>query len=205
VGLTVPIASVENAPTTESMDFPPKPNAVLDVPEGARKESGFNHFTMYWEAGGHPPGPYLTPHFDFHFYTIASADRVTIDCKDVSKPTALPAGYELPDVPLPPDMAKMIGVPSLIGLCVPQMGMHSMLGSELASTGTFRGDMVIGYTKGKPIFIEPMISKGMLMEKKPFDLEIPVVPGIGAHPTKFHADWDPAKQSYRFRFSGFVA
>ena len=205
VGLTVPIASIENAPTPVTMDWPPKSDAVLDVPEAARKESGFNHFTMYWEAGGHPPGPYLTPHFDFHFYTITSAERMTIDCKDSSKPTALPTGYELPDVPLPPDMAKMMGVPALIGLCVPTMGMHSMLGTELASTGTFRGGMVIGFIKGRPIFIEPMLSKGMLMEKKSFDLDIPTVPGIGAHPTKFHAEWDAAKQSYRFAFSAFAA
>jgi hypothetical protein len=205
VGVTVPIASIENAPSAASMDWPPKADAVLDVPEAARKESGLNHFTLYWEATGHAPGPYLTPHFDFHFYTIGSTERMSIDCKDVTKPTALPTGYELPDVPLPPEMAKMIGVPALIGLCVPQMGMHSMLGTELASTGTFRGDMVIGYAKGKPVFIEPMISKGMLLEKKSFDLAIPSVPGIGAHPTKFHADWDASKQSYRFVLSEFAA
>ena len=97
----------------------------------------------------------------------------------------------------------MLGVPALIGLCVPQMGMHSMLGTELASKGTFMGDMVIGFYKGKPIFVEPMISKGMLMQKKSFDLPMPTVPGIGAHPTKFHAEWNAAAQSYRFAFSEF--
>lgn len=204
VGLTVPIASIENAPSTEAMEWPPKPTAVLDVPEAARKESGLNHFTMYWESTGHPPKPFLTPHFDFHFYTIASSERATIDCKDVSKPASLPAGYELPDITLPPDMAKMLGVPAMVGLCVPNMGMHSLPAADLASSTAFRGDMVIGYIKGKPIFVEPMISKAMLMEKKSFDLDIATVPGIGAHPTKFHAEWDAAKQSYRFAFSGFA-
>lgn len=203
VGLTVPIAGIENAPAEQAMVWPPVSATTLDVPEPARKESGLNHFTMYWEAGGHPPGPYLTPHFDFHFYTIASADRLAIDCKDLTKPAAPPTGYALPDVPLPPDMAKMMGVTALVGLCVPQMGMHSVLATELASTGTFQGDMVIGYIKGKPIFIEPMLSKGMLLKKRSFDLPIPTIPGIGAHPTKFHAEWDAAKQSYRFAFSGF--
>ena len=115
VGLTVPIASIENAPTTATMDWPPKADAVLDIPEGARKESGLNHFTMYWEAAGHPPGPYLTPHFDFHFFTIPSAERMTIDCKDVTKPATLPTGYELRDEPLPPEMQKVMG-PALIGI-----------------------------------------------------------------------------------------
>lgn len=205
VGATVPIASIENAPANDPMVWPPVAVAVLDIPEPARNTSGFTHFTMYWEAGGHPPGPYMTPHFDFHFYTIPSANRTAIDCKDVSKPTALSAGFALPDVPLPPDMAKMMGVPSLIGLCVPQMGMHALLGTEMESKDPFRGSMVIGYSTGKPIFIEPMLTRTMLMEKKSFDLPIPAIPGIGAHPAKFHAEYVAATQSYRFTFSGFVA
>ena len=64
--------------------------------------------------------------------------------------------------------------------------------------------MVVGYAHGKPVFFEPMVSKAMLMEKKPFDLVIPQVPGLtGAHPTKFHAEYDPTKQGYRVIFSGF--
>jgi hypothetical protein len=205
VGATVPFASIANAPADDPMVWPPATAAVLDIPEAARKQSGFTHFTMYWEAGGHPPGPYMTPHFDFHFYTVPSADRMSIDCKDNAKPAALPTGFALPDIPLPPEMAKMTGVPTLVGLCVPQMGMHALLGTEMESKDPFRGSMVIGYYQGKPVFIEPMLSKTMLMEKKSFDLAIPAIQGIGAHPTKFHAEFDAAKQSYRFTFSGFAA
>ena len=204
VGATVPIASIENAPAVEAMVWPPVASAILDVPEPARKETGLNHFTMYWEAGGHPPGPYLQPHFDFHFYTVPNASRMAIDCKDLTKPATLPAGYALPDIPLPPDMAKMMGVSTLVGLCVPQMGMHSLPAAEMESTAPFRGDIVVGSYAGKPVFIEPMVTKAMLMEKKSFDFPIPAIPGIGAHPTKFHAEFDAAKQSYRFVFSGFV-
>jgi len=205
VGATVPFASIENAPADDPMVWPPASAAVLDMPEAARNQSGFTHFTMYWEAGGHPPGPYMTPHFDFHFYTVSPAERMAIDCKDNAKPAALPNGFALPDIPLPPEMAKMTGVPTLIGLCVPQMGMHALLATEMESKDPFRGSMVIGYYQGKPVFIEPMLSKTMLMEKKSFDLAIPAIPGIGAHPTKFHAEYDTAKQSYRFTFSGFAA
>jgi hypothetical protein len=205
VGAVVPIASIENSPAQGPMVWPPAAIAVLDIPEAARQKSGFVHFTMYWEIGGHPPGAFMTPHFDFHFNTFASAERSAIDCADLSKPAALPAAYGLPDIPLPPDMAKMMGVPALIGLCVPHMGMHAIPASELDSKEPFRASMVVGYAHGKPIFIEPMVTKTMLMEKKSFDLAIPQIPGLaGTHPTKFHADYDATKQAYRMIFSAFA-
>ncbi|HSE44849.1 MAG TPA: hypothetical protein VLA89_05930, partial [Gemmatimonadales bacterium] len=162
--------------------------------------------TVFWESMGHPPGPYLTPHFDFHFYTIGQDQRMAMDCTDLSKPAELAAGYTLPDVTLPPPMAAMIGTTTLMGLCVPGMGMHSLLTSELEGTGLFRGTMVIGYYQGKPIFIEPMISKEMLLEQKGFELPIPAIPGLtGNRPRSFRAEYDTAQKAYRFVFSDFAA
>lgn len=205
VGATVPMASIENAPSEVPMVWPPAALAALDLPADAQALAGLTHFTMYWEPGGHPPAPFMQPHFDFHFYMIPTADRMAIDCKDVSKPAALPAGYASPDVPLPPEMAKMMGVPALIGLCVPQMGMHSLPAAEVDGTQPFRGDMVVGYYGTKPSFVEPMLTKAMLLEGKSFDLDLPAIPGLtGPHPTKFHAEFDPAKSEYRFAFSAFV-
>jgi hypothetical protein len=77
---------------------------------------------MYWEAGGHPPGTFLTPHFDFHFYAIGSAERSAIDCVDLSKPAELPAGYAFSDIQLPPPIPA----------------------TELASTEQFHAWMVVG-------------------------------------------------------------
>jgi hypothetical protein len=190
VGATIPIASIEGAP----------PDAVV-------ASTGMRELTIYWEAMGHPPGPYLTPHWDFHFYTIPTAERMAIDCVDLSKPAAMPEGFALPDIPLPPEMQAMFGgVKELTGLCVPQMGMHSLLATEMASTTPFRGTMVVGYTKGKPIFVEPMITKAMLMEKASFDLAMPAVPGMTpAPPRTFRAEWDAQANAYRFTFSGFGA
>ena len=206
VGALVPVASIENSPADVPMVWPPVAVAVLDIPEAAQQKSGLTHFTMYWEAGGHPPATFLTPHFDFHFYTIGSAERSAIDCVDISKPSELPPAYALVDVPLPPDMANMMGVPALIGLCVPQMGMHAVPASDVESTEPFHASMIVGYTRGKPIFIEPMVAKAMLMEKKSFDLAIPQIPGLaGAHPTKFHAEFDATKQEYRMVFSEFAS
>jgi hypothetical protein len=205
VGVSVPVMSIDSAPADEGpMAWPPVAAAVLRLPDSAQAQSGLTDFTMYWEAHGHPPAPYLVPHFDFHFYTIPDAERTAITCADTTKPAALPAGYALPDETLPPDLAKMIGVPVLIGICVPQMGMHSLLASEIESTTPFRGSMVIGYYAAKPIFIEPMISRAMLEEKQSFELPIPSIPGLaGNHPTTFHGEYDAQQGVYRFTFSGF--
>jgi hypothetical protein len=206
-GAVVPLASIANAPNEESsMAWPPVAVATIDLPASVQQQTGLTQLTMYWEAMGHPPGPYLTPHFDFHFYMVPSSDRMAIDCSDNSKPSALPDAYSLPDVPLPPEMASLTGVPTLIGLCVPQMGQHSLPTAELESASPFRGDMVIGYYHAKPVFVEPMLTKTMLLEKKSFDLTLPAIPGYsGPHPTTFHAEYDAAQQAYRFTFSGFAA
>ena len=203
-GATVPIATIENAPADQPMVWPPAAAAVIDMPASG-SQSGFTQLTMFWENGGHPPASFLTPHFDFHFYTVSAAERTAMDCKDLGKPAALPVGYGLPDIPLPPDMAQMTGVPSLIGLCVPSMGMHAILTSEMERKDAMSGNMVIGYYKGKPIFIEPMLPRTMLMQKKSFDLPVPDVPGMtGAHPTRFHAEYDTTAKEYRFTFSAFT-
>ncbi|MEP6780957.1 MAG: hypothetical protein ABJC26_13765 [Gemmatimonadaceae bacterium] len=156
IGVTVPLAVVDSAPAKEPMVWPPFALATLGIPGTAN--TAITNFTMFWDADGHPPKPYLTPHFDFHFNTATAADLAAIDCADLSKPTTPPTGYVLPDIPLPPDMAKMTGTKALIGLCVPKMGMHAMLASDMESKDAFRGSMVVGYYKAKPIFIEPMLT-----------------------------------------------
>jgi hypothetical protein len=206
IGAMVPVASIESAPHDAEMAWPPAPVTALALPPAAQASTGLTHMTVFWESMGHPPGPYLTPHFDFHFYTIGQDQRLAMDCADLSKPAELAAGYTLPDVALPPPMAAMIGTSMLTGLCVPQMGMHSLLSSEMESTGLFRGTMVIGYYQGKPIFIEPMITKEMLLEQKAFELPIPAIPGLaGNRPRAFRAEFDTAQKAYRFVFSDFTA
>jgi hypothetical protein len=207
VGTTISLATFENAPADDHMDMskPPVPSAVLNLADNVQKASGLKQFTFFWEAMGHPPAAFETPHFDFHFYMIPEAERMAIDCRDTTKPTDLPAGYVLPDEKLPPEIAKVVGVEVLIGVCIPTMGMHSLPAADFDAKTPFRGDMVVGYWKGKPIFIEPMISKAMLMEKKSFELTIPTIPGLtGPHPTVFRADYDERAQAYKFVFSGFT-
>jgi hypothetical protein len=206
VGATVPIGAIENAPATVPMVWPPVPVATLDIPEVARQKSGMNNLTMFWEASGHPTGAFFTPHFDFHFNGISAAEINAIDCKDLTKPAAIPAGYGLPDFDLPPDASKMMGVKTMIGLCVPKMGMHAVPTADIERKEPITASMVVGYNIGKPIFVEPMISKATLMKKASFDLPMSAIPGqTGGQPSKFHAEYDAQKQEYRLIFSGFSA
>jgi len=198
-GATVPVAVAENAPDEAPMVWPPVAEAVLNLPDAVKSATGFQTVTVYWEPHGHPPGPYLTPHFDFHFNAISDATRDAIDCSDSSKPSQPPAGFELPDVAIP-DMG------TLTGICVPQMGMHAVLGSELHSDKLFQKTMIVGYYHAQPIFVEPMITRETLLAEHSFSLDIPTVANTPAgtrYPTSFTAEYDANSKAYRFVFSGF--
>ena len=78
-GATVPVGSVENAPADAPMVWPPVAAIAIPLPEVVKSASGFDNLTVFWEAHGHPPGPYLVPHFDFHFNTIPASDIDAID------------------------------------------------------------------------------------------------------------------------------
>jgi hypothetical protein len=205
VGATVPAAFVENAEDHDHLAWPPVGSATLRMPEASLAQAGLTEVTVFWEPMGHPPGPYLTPHFDFHFYTIPRDQRTGIDCSDLSKPAVMPAGYALPDVVLPPVLAELAGQDTLIGLCVQEMGMHSLLTTELESTDTFQGSMVIGFYQGAPIFIEPMVTRALLMEKRSFDLPFPAIPGMPEpYPKAFRAEFDAELGVYQFVFTDFA-
>lgn len=191
-GATVPFKSVENAPAEMAMGWPPKADAILSLPPAVQAATGFDNLSIFWEPHGHPPGPYLTPHFDFHFNMISKADIAKIDCADSTKPAAMPASYELPDVAIP-----QLG--TLIGICVPGMGMHALPTAELHSTSLFRQTLVVGYYHQKPIFLEPMIARASLLEKRTFGLDLPAVAGVQG-PAAFVARWDSTAEEYQFTF-----
>lgn len=199
-GATVPMRVVEHAPEEVPMAWPPVPAAVIALPEAVASATGFTELTVFWEPHGHPPGPYLTPHFDFHFYSIPTAARAAIDCTDASKPPQLATGYELPDVTIDP-------IGDLVGLCVPGMGMHALPASELHATTPFEKTMVLGYYQGRSIFVEPMLTSAALRAGHSFTLDIPEVPGRPAasrYPRKFRADYDAVVQEYTFTFHDFT-
>jgi hypothetical protein len=197
-GATVALATVEGAPHDMEMAWPPIATSMVAMPAELSAATGVSHLTVFWEPHGHPPGAYLTPHFDFHFYSIPTAAREAIDCADSTKPAALPANYGMVDIEVP-DLGM------LTGLCVPEMGMHSLLAAELESDEVFDGTMVIGYYQGNPIFFEPMIPRDRLMQRQSFELPMPVVSGLPdgvRYPQRFRAEYDAQADAYRFTFSG---
>ena len=191
VGITVPLTSIENAPAEAEMVWPPQAVARVAFPAEVKDQTGIDHLGVNWEAHGHPPGPYLTPHFDFHFNMETPSQIEAIDCSDLSEPATLPAGYELPDVEIP-DMG------TLVGLCVPEMGMHAAMASELAATNLFGASMIVGYYARKVIFAEPMIARKKLLERKNFSLDVPAVGS--SWPSGFDARYDAGSDSYQFVF-----
>jgi hypothetical protein len=204
-GATIPVRAIETAPAEmpaeQAMAWPPVAEASLAFPDAVKAAAGFDALTIYWEPHGHPPGPYLVPHFDFHFYTSTPSDIAAIDCADSIKPSELPAGYELPDVTIP-----QLG--TLIGLCVPKMGMHALPGVDLHAATPFAKTMVVGYYHQRPIFVEPMITRTTLMARQSFALTMPAVSGWPAGtrlPAQFRAAYDSTTQAYQFTFSGFGA
>jgi hypothetical protein len=197
-GATIPVKVADNAPADVPMVWPPKADATIPLSDMVRTATGFSNVTIFWEPHGHPPGPYLTPHFDVHFNTM---DVSKIDCADSTKPApaAMPVAYELPDVAIP-----QLG--TLVGICVPGMGMHAVLSSELHSGALFHQTMIVGFYHQRPIFVEPMVTKSTFTDRKTFTLDIPALVGTGAahFPTKFVAVYDSAAQAYKFTFSDFA-
>lgn len=201
VGATIPMTLVESVPADAPMVWPPEALVTIALPAEARSALGIDHMTVNWEAHGHPPAAFLAQHFDFHFYSIAQADVGAIDCSDATRPATLPAGYALPDVEVP-------GMGTLVGLCVPLMGMHAMPSPDVSATDVFDASMIVGYYAGSPVFFEPMVARDFLRERAGFVLPMPTVEGLPPgvrYPTDFRADFDVASDAYRLVFSGFGA
>ena len=194
--LHVPIALLDQAPISEPMVWPPKADLVVPFADAVKDQTGFIFSNIYWNPMGHVPQAYMVPHFDFHFYFVPQAQADAIDCKDTSKPSIIPAGYAMPDVDVP-------GMGTLIGICIPAMGMHAIPAGDLTIKGPWQGSLLVGYYSGKPIFIEPMITKALLMKKQSFSLPIPEIaptPNV-RYPKLFNAVYDAKLDSYDFTFS----
>jgi hypothetical protein len=201
LGATIPIALIESVPLDAEMTWPPRQLGTLELPTEARTALGIDHLAINWEAHGHPPATFLAPHFDFHFYSITREAVAAIDCADESKPAAVPGGYALPDIDIP-------GMGTLVGLCVPLMGMHAMPAADAGATDAFDASMVVGYYGGEPIFFEPMVSRALLLERSDFALPVPAVHGLPdgvRYPAELRAEYDEKNRQYRLIATGFGA
>jgi hypothetical protein len=194
--MNVPIAAIEQAPASMSMVWPPKADVAVPFASAVHEQTGFTFSNIYWNPEGHTPSVYMVPHFDFHFYFVPAEEVQGVDCKDTSKPRIIPAGYALRDEDIP-----QIG--TLVGLCIPEMGMHAVPATDLDGKTHWEGSLIVGYYGGKPKFIEPMITKALLMKKHSFSLPVPKIeptPQV-RYPKLFNAVYHPENESYDFSFS----
>ena len=194
--MRVPIAAIEQAPASAPMVWPPKADLVVPFATEVHEQTGFTFANIYWNPHGHTPAVYMVPHFDFHFYFAPEEEVQGIDCKDTRKPQIIPAGYALRDEEVP-----KLG--TLVGMCIPAMGMHAVPATDLDGKTHWEGSLLVGYYGGKPIFIEPMITRELLLRKHSFSLPVPKIEPTAhvRYPKRFNAIYDPKSESYDFTFS----
>jgi hypothetical protein len=174
----------------------PPQTVTLHLPFPAEAAGTQYTFAMFdWNPEGHLPAPiYSHPHFDFHFYLMEEKEVVKIGGGPdpvVPEASLVPEGYIAP------------GNPS-----VPAMGVHWMSASAPELNGhLFDKTMIYGFSGGRLIFIEPMITRAFLETKRDFDTAIAqprrfAAPGL--YPTRYGIAYDAQGREYRIAIKGFV-
>lgn len=197
VGVTLPLAVVQNPPVPINSLLPD----TLDLPMPSEVSSStyINFVSLDYNPQGHPPpGVYDVPHFDIHFYAITPQQRNAILAPDPVPPSAdrIPAGYLYP----PPFLVAEN--------TVPMMGVHASPASDFAPGAKFTRTMILGYYNGNMNFLEPMVTRELLLKRQSFSLPVPRPATLGRatrYPTEFNAVYDPAADSYDLVFSNFVS
>ena len=207
VGLTIALSVVENAPvdahdaTDEHVHS--EPSVQAEFPAAVKDATYFDHVSVDFVPGGHPPEPYMLPHFDIHFYGISTPAQLAIDCSDGTKPDArlLPANYIV---------VTTDGTPEGPADCVPAMGQHAadITSPELDPTSGegFTKTMILGYYRGEFVFFEPMITREYLLGRRSFEMAVPNAHQPGdwtQYPTSFRGLYNPDDDTYELIWSDF--
>jgi hypothetical protein len=189
-GVTIPAEIVEMPPQHRGRG-PAGAIVIAPFPEIVRKSTFLNHFELNWESHGHEPPIFMVPHFDFHFYNIPATAVKNVTARDTLQPEAklIPAGYIYPG----PEFS------------VPQMGVHAFRPADLERP--FTDVLILGYYGGRMTFIEPMVTRERMLEKKDISYDIPVPESVGIstrYPTKVNIRYDGKSNAYHLIFSGFI-
>lgn len=172
---------------------------LLTMPERGPR-SVVDHVVVNWNPGGHPPPKvYDVPHFDFHFYLVASAEREKVhfahdgESGDPSQqPPAelLPAGYIIPP-----------------GTAVPKMGVHAINTKAPEFNGQFfTATFIYGFHNRQQTFLEPMVTVAYLKTKPTFSAPVDRPARfikVGAYPSRYGVRYDAATRSYEVSLDGF--
>ncbi|HEX5829985.1 MAG TPA: DUF5602 domain-containing protein [Gemmatimonadaceae bacterium] len=196
---------------------------ILQLP--ARHATPFQFVELNWNPSGHEPeGVYQdVPHFDFHFYTIAKAERDSIVPEN---PKFAALANNVPAADYVPAFNVALGPPGVppAGVAVPKMGVHwvdtrspelqAMLGKPDAYR-PFTKTFIHGSWNGRVSFWEPMITRAYILEKKTAadpavrDEVVPIpmpkrYQNPGYYPDAYRIAWDPQAKEYRVALTGLA-
>lgn len=185
VGYELTSGALQNLPAMEHEHY------LVKLHPQVQASTVFDHLVADWNPHGHEPGPYLSAHFDMHFYLLSLAERLQITADDPLSVAPLPSGY------LPDDYIGPLGPePEMGGHCVditsPELGVFA---PPVPFTHTF----IYGAYNSKVAFYEPMITLDYLANsaggsfniKQPANFSKP-----GYYPTKYSISQDAGGKRY---------
>ena len=186
VGAIIPVKSVESVPNDDPAF---QGNVGLEMPASVRDKTFIQLLRINWLSGGHGPAPYGAPHFDMHFYRGTMDEVSAISCADATFPAdILASGIETPST------------------CVSGMGYHAWPSADLVS-GVFTASIILGYAAEKMVFIEPMVTREVLLSRKTFELDIARPASAGGartlYPAHLTATYDATTDAYSLEFNAF--
>lgn len=176
------------------VDFDPH---VLQMP--SQNPTPYKFIELDWNPAGHEPaGIYTLPHFDFHFYKIAVAERDAILPTD---PAFLVKSANAPAADFMPPFA--FSPPPLTA--VPQMGVHwvDVRSPEIQpppNNTKFTTTFLHGTYNGAVIFQEPMITREFILSKPNVEIPLPIagrVSPAGYYPAGYSITYDEHAKEHR--------
>jgi hypothetical protein len=198
LGVEITALALQTLPPATSEDHAYR--YVLPLPSEAFEAVPYKHVYLDWNPIGHEPDPiYGVPHFDFHFYTIPSAEREAIPLylpetaalfDNFPLAEYLPAGY----FPIPGG--------------APQMGKHWVDPTSPEFNGQpFSYTLIYGTYNGKVIFVEPMITLSTLLSRNNLTLPIPqpiiYSPINTYHPKNYNIYFNRSTEKYYVSLTNF--
>ena len=229
-GVALDEGALQGLPAPKAMAPGGDPHAHVDthehlLPLPAENPTGYKLVSLDWNPGGHePPGVYDVPHFDFHFYTVAKAERDAIDPAALGGPAYAAKSTAFPAPAQVPGGFVALSAPGTAPVAVPRMGVHwsdlnapeiqAMLGHP-EKAKPFTTTFIHGSWDGRFIFHEPMVTRAFLLGRKDAtaaaarDSVMPLAPAAayaapGYHPTAYRVQYDAAAREYRVALSKFA-
>jgi hypothetical protein len=179
IGIELSTTALDNLPTAMT-------EWDLALPAGVSVPP-WDHVAVDWNPQGHEPTAiYGVPHFDFHFYTITSAEQMQI--------AGGPDNTPVPDANVPQDYASQV-------ISVPMMGVHwaDTLSSEFHGS-PFDKTFIYGFYQGRMVFVEPMVTRALLASEpnaKAVVKQPQQYQQSGLYPSDYSVRYDPATKTVR--------